>query len=63
MQYPLKEKAKGADRLIDAGVGQFLLLNKVQQVGLYLSGIEPIRGAAVVFRQSRNPGQVGLACA
>jgi hypothetical protein len=60
LQDVAEEEAAGAGGLIDAGVGQLLLLNQVQQVALDLLGVEPIRRAAVVLGQSRYAGQVGL---
>ena len=50
-EYALKEKAKGAGRLVDTGVGQLLLGDEVQQVLLNLRGVELVGRAPVI------PGQ------
>jgi hypothetical protein len=47
LQDGAEEEAAGTGRVIDAGVGQLLLGDQVQQVGLDLLGIEPVRSAAV----------------
>ncbi len=49
LEDAFKEKAAGAGGLVDAGVSEFLLLDQVQQVGLDLGAIEPIRGAVVML--------------
>ena len=46
--------------MIDAGVGELLLGDQVQQVALDLLGIEPVRRAVVVLGQCRHAGQIGL---
>ena len=55
-----EEKPDRAGRLIDARVGELLLGNQVQQVGLDRRRIEAVRRASIVLGQSNDAAQVGL---
>ena len=55
-----KEKADGADGLIDAGIGEFPLADQVQQVDLDRRRIEGVRGSPVVLCQATDAGQIGF---
>ena len=58
-----EQEAAGAGGLIDAGIGELAFPNQVEQIGLYLLRVEPLRRTAVVFGQRAHAGQVGFPCA